>query len=276
MNGTPFRVAGVGSANILRGPIFEAVMASVLHEERRELSDRISVTSGGLDVELITTNTEAPSRIIPLLCHAFEEDGVVPPELIQDVAVYYAQFSGGVTPEKIAELSNKDKDDMRRLYAVIRPLRMQHQIGIRDKALRGAGISDQYLPKSMKPFQPHDGYDLILAMERRYVPKTEGRYHNEQVGKRIHVDIFSCNSETRTVGISGRRIVAVPPIRVYDELVGTPLPVEARQAASESLTTIPQQVAYFMDTRHTALDRIVEIMTGAAEARKRPIGNAMN
>ncbi len=205
------KVVGVCTANVGRSPILESVL-------RHELEERgvghITVSSAGTNVENILKNTVSVARELRIF-DAGMHYGLVRTEIKQKVTDLLAKG-----PEQ------ENTDEIRALYAEVRPLVHGHLVAMRNQALREAGLT--HFPAPYTPFQPAPDSALVLPVNNRECEKVEEAYR--------------------------RNDIPFPTIKTYGTLVGTQ---DLEDNLKGGLEEARRVVAYFMDTRRKAIDDIV-------------------
>lgn len=166
-------IVGVCSGNIQRSPTFEAVYQHLLREERQDLSSYVRLTSAGTNVERYLTHTEEPARVVEILRSGLKY-GIVP-EIVKTEAEKYASFHGN--SEAITGLEMQDREQLRLLHRVVRPLLSQMNIQCRNQALELRHVDYSRLA-SAKPLHPEQGYDIVIAMEEKALKAVQKRYNN--------------------------------------------------------------------------------------------------
>lgn len=205
------KVVGVCTANVARSPLLEAVLRYEL--QTREI-DWVDVSSAGTNVENILKNTVSLARELRIF-DAGLYYGLVRTEIKQKVANVLAQG-----PEQ------ENTDEIRALYAEVRPLVHGHLVAMRNQALREAGLT--HFPAPYTPFQPASDIALVLPVNIKECEKIREAYQR-------------CG-------------IPHPEIKTYGTLVGTQ---DLEDNLKGGLEEARRVVAYFMDTRKKAIDEIV-------------------
>lgn len=206
------KTIGICSANIQRSGTFEAVLD---YERQAQRLDDLMISSAGINVETILANT-APLKIQLNILIAGLYYGLVRAEIRNAV-------------RSIVEhgYDQEHTDQIRDLYAEIRPLVHGVCLAFRNQALQEAGITNFPLPYSR--FDPKQNYGLILPMDLKDTEKILLRYKGLDLQKPKVV------SYGRFVGIDD----------LVDDVVG-------------GLAGARKTVQYFMDTRKTAIQKMIE------------------
>jgi hypothetical protein len=223
-------VRAVDSGNIQRSPTFQAVFNHSFSDSTG-LPFKIIFDSGGIDVEKIMTNSTPATKKLDII----------------DAGLYYDLIHGnnksladdllnkwlGLSDEEIPE---KEQKTISELYSEIKTDVHTIQMKYRNKALIEAGISEEFLPGMRVPFRHEKNLRLILPVENKVVKKVQDYYQNLR-----------------------REKIAKPIIKLYGDLVG----IEAlKDELKGGMETARKQVRYFMDTRHTALKGIMDLLAG--------------
>jgi protein-tyrosine-phosphatase len=239
----------VCSGNIMRSISAEAVTTHTLRTERKDAVQHFTVTSAGTNALKVVTNNETNERVIEIL-HAALGFDVVSTE-VETEARKYATLHGN--HERIAQLGEADRYRLRFLHSVIRPLFSRMNLSYRDEALRRHGINPSALV-SKKTFNPENTYGLVIAMEDIVERRILKRY-GAKPGEETEVVVLEADIEKGRIIETGQKKVVVPPVTTYQELVGENPVTEHLSGGLEGAL---RYVEYFMDTRHAAIDRMLE------------------
>ena len=208
----PIKVVGVCTANVGRSPVLEAVLR---YELQTRGIEQVDVRSAGTNVENILKNTVSLARELRIF-DAGLHHGLVRTEIRKKIEDVLARG-----PEQ------ENTDDIRALYAEVRPLVHGYLVAMRNQALREAGLS--HFPAPYTPFQPATDITLFLP-----VNKAEG----QKIG-----DAYK------------RKGIPTPVITTYGTFVGVE---DLEDNIKGGLEEARRVVAYFMDTRKKAIDIIVD------------------
>jgi hypothetical protein len=207
------KIVGVCSANVERSATFDAVINDELAKQK---IIAIDVSSAGINVEKILANTSALKIQINIL-NAGLHYGLVRNEIRKQV-------------EAVVEKGEKQEhtDEIRALYAQIRPLVHGYNLALRNLALQEAGISN--FPAPYTKFEPGKGFDLVLPMAEKDIGKVAERYEKLNMQQ--------------------------PRIMTYGVLVGVNEKVDN---VGGGLQGARNTVQYFMDTRKFAVSKMLEL-----------------
>ncbi len=206
------KIIGICSANVQRSGTFEAVME---YERRAQVLEDLVITSAGINVEKILTNT-SPLKIQINILRAGLHYGLVRDEIRQTV-------------KSVVEkgYDQEHTDQIRALYAEVRPLVHGACIAYRNQALQEAGITD--FPPPYTKFDPKQDYNLVLPMDSKDTEKVEAKYS----------------------GGSGKKAA----ILSYGQLLGIE---DLADNMAGGLEGARRTVTYFMDTRRKAIEKMRE------------------
>lgn len=230
-----YKVWGVCSANVQRSPTFEVVLNYALHETpqlARYSTQPMEIGSAGINVEDILANKHPLHRMIVIL-DAGLHYGIIR-EDINDVTQQMVDRYAENVASRGASLSVPSEDTaiMEELCAEVRPVLHQLLVDYRSKALKQAGIPQSFIQRvGMYKPMPAIPLDLVLAMDRPVLDK-----------------IKATRANMPRLGV----------VTTYADLVGQP-PLE--DDLKEGLAGATRQVAYFMDTRHKALEEMFKLIS---------------
>ena len=206
------KIIGLCSANIERSASFDTAVNYELREQKNKV---LEVSSAGLNVEKILAST-SPLRIQVKILNAGLHYGLVRDEIKEQVE---AVVSRGFEQEHT--------DEIRGLYAQVRPLVHGYNLALRNQAFAEEGITD--FPTPYGVFDPSKNFNLVLPMAEKDISKVVAKYE--------------------TTGIQQ------PTTMTYGELVGVEQLVDN---VSGGLEGARHKVQYFMDTRKKAVEKMMK------------------
>lgn len=228
------RVIGVCSANVVRSPIFEAVMNDYTNSNNIK---NIDIKSAGVDVDDIEDNNVSLEKAVKIIDAALHH-GLVPgweKSFVEPIIKDYEDLIQNPGSIRIGE-----KDIFREIredYGKFRPLVHGYLIRCRNQALEEARIT--FLPSHLKQFDiildPAHFYIAMSKQEEMELLNSIGHYKNSYSLKGMYED-----KQKR--------------IKTYGSLVDGENIEDDLKAGISGARRIVQ---YFMDTREKAIRTII-------------------
>lgn len=239
------KVIGLCSANVQRSGTFEAVMKYELYLRRK--SHSVVISSAGINVESILAKVVETENMLNILYSS----------LLLGVA--RESTKKAIRPILTEEIDPKDIDkisEINRLYEEVLPLVQGAGIAYRNQALSEVGIPNGFYPRPMTPLNQESNPQLLLPVTDSLAKIVRERYHNEEEGVETRVKLLTPDRLNQRVLERDEVVVKVPKIMTYGQLVGVE---DLADNPGGGMCNARKQVKYFMDTRKTAVDRIIEL-----------------
>lgn len=221
-----FIVRAVDWGNIQRSPTFQAVF-NYFFSRSNNLSLPIVFDSAGTHVNDIMHDCTPITKKMDIISAGMTY-GLIQGENKHLADDFLSKWYG----KNEAHIPNNEKKIITQLYSDVKTDIHLYQMELRNEALLDAGIPEQYLPGMRVPFRHNENLRLILPLEENINQEIEDYYQHFKDEKPM----------TKVYG----SLVGVEPLK--DELLG-------------GFKTAKKQVNYFMDTRETAIEKIVAILS---------------